>query len=67
MDINIILLGQLFVVHIVVVAALQIFRTRQVHEVQVQDILLFVFAWLVPLFGALSLALVTIFGRPKSA
>ena len=67
MNINPTLLGQLFVIHIIVVAALQIWRTRQVREIKTQDTLVFAFAWLVPFFGALSLALINVFGRPKTA
>lgn len=61
MNINATLLGQLVVIHCIVVGLLQVWRIRQAGVSENKDTLLFIFAWLVPVFGALCLGLVTVF------
>ncbi len=67
MNINATLVGQLVIIHCIVVGLLQVWRLKQVGVSDTKDILLFIFAWLVPVFGVLCLGLVTVFDRNRRA
>ena len=65
MDINITLLGQLFLVHIVVSAACTAWYARRPSVHTTGSALLVIFAWLIPFLGAMCL-LVFLVGSTSS-